>query len=242
MRYPVLFAAAAAVLATAVPACAAVLIQVDKSEQRMTVSVDGVPRYVWPVSTGKAGHATPTGTFKTFRMEEDHYSKEWDDAPMPHSIFFTTEGHAIHGSFDTKRLGTAASHGCVRLAPENAATLFSLVKQEGLLTTKVVLTGTAPSSAPAVAQRKPLRVAPQPDETTGSARDSNEVYYDPRTGTYARPNRQPVYAQEPAYAARPQEPVYGQRPAWGQRPSYDSAYGAPQYEQPRPRSLFPFFN
>ena len=58
-------------------------------------------------------------------MERDHYSKEWDDAPMPHSIFFTTRGHAIHGSFDTKRLGSPASHGCVRLAPANAKRLFS---------------------------------------------------------------------------------------------------------------------
>ena len=239
MRYPLLFAALAAVMAA--PASAAVLISVDKSEQRMTVSVDGVPRYVWPVSTGKAGHATPSGTFKAFRMEADHLSKEWDDAPMPHSIFFTTEGHAIHGSFDTKRLGTAASHGCVRLAPENAAVLFALVKQDGLLTTKVVLTGNAPASAPLVAQRKPPRAAPQPEQTVGYSQDNNEVYYDPRTGTYARPYRAPAYAQqERVYAPRPQEPVYD-RPTWGQQPSYNQGYGQPQYDQPR-RSPFPFFN
>ena len=64
----------------------------------MTVAVDGVERYHWPVSTGIPSHETPNGSFRTFRMEEDHYSKEFDDAPMPHSIFFTKIGHAIHGT------------------------------------------------------------------------------------------------------------------------------------------------
>lgn len=135
-----LFAAALAVAMTA-PAAAAVLVTVDKSAQRMTVAVDGVERYSWPVSTGKTGYFTPSGSYTAFRMEEDHKSKEWDDAPMPHSIFFTKLGHAIHGSFETKRLGTPASHGCVRIAPANAAKLFALVKQEGVTSTKVVITG-----------------------------------------------------------------------------------------------------
>src|SRR4051794_30882743 len=87
----------------AVPASANVLIWIDKSAQRMTVSVDGAPVYRWPVSTGMRGRETPAGSYKPFRMEAEHYSKEWDDAPMPHSIFFTQVGHAIHGS--THRLG-----------------------------------------------------------------------------------------------------------------------------------------
>ena len=95
---------------------AAVLVTIDKSAQLMTVEQDGRPLYQWPVSTGKAGYDTPNGKFKAFRMERDHFSKEWDDAPMPFSIFFTQKGHAIHGSYDVKRLGSPASHGCVRLA------------------------------------------------------------------------------------------------------------------------------
>ena len=71
----------------------------------MTVAVDGVSRYHWPVSTGSVACNAP-GTFRTFRMEEDHYSKEFDDAPMPHSIFFTKIGHAIHG---TDSEGSSAS-------------------------------------------------------------------------------------------------------------------------------------
>src|SRR5215470_18080291 len=97
-----------AFLATATLAASAdakVLITVDKSAQEMTVEVDGVPRWRWPVSTGMRGYATPSGSFTAFRMEEDHYSKEFDDAPMPNSIFFTKRGHAIHGYLDTRRIG-----------------------------------------------------------------------------------------------------------------------------------------
>jgi hypothetical protein len=131
---------ALAVLFTATSAKASILVTVDKSTQQMTVDVDGVRRWTWPMSTGLPGHDTPSGNFTAFRMEADHYSKEWDDAPMPHSIFFTNKGHAIHGSY-AGRLGNPASHGCVRLSPENATKLYALVEEQGLPSTKVVLTG-----------------------------------------------------------------------------------------------------
>ncbi len=116
-------------------------IVISKVSQKMTVKVDGDTEYVWPVSTGAARYETPSGTFRPFRMEAEHFSKEWDDAPMPHSIFFTGDGHAIHGSFHVKSLGRKASHGCVRLSPENAATLFTLVGEAGMSNTRVVLKG-----------------------------------------------------------------------------------------------------
>jgi L,D-transpeptidase catalytic domain len=116
-------------------------IVISKVSQKMTVKVDGDTEYVWPVSTGAAGYETPGGKFKPFRMEAEHFSKEWDDAPMPHSIFFTTRGHAIHGSYYVKSLGRRASHGCVRLAPDNAETLFNLVKEAGMSNTSVTLKG-----------------------------------------------------------------------------------------------------
>ena len=129
-------------LAWVAPASAAVVITIDKSAQRMSVVVDGVRKYYWPVSTGARGYTTPSGSYMTFRMEEEHFSEEWDDAPMPHSIFFTHEGHAIHGS--NSRLGVPLSHGCVRLSPQNAATLYKLVERKGLYTTRVVVTDRAP--------------------------------------------------------------------------------------------------
>lgn len=121
-----------------------VSIVVNKTTQRMTVTVDGQERYSWPVSTGMADYSTPTGAFTPSRMMKEHYSKEWDDAPMPYSIFFTDAGHAIHGSQAVGRLGSPASHGCVRLSPRNASTLFNLVLAEGISNTRIDITGVDP--------------------------------------------------------------------------------------------------
>jgi len=140
---------------------AKVAITVDKDNQQMTVAVDGVARYHWPVSTGIPSYETPNGSFRTFRMEEDHFSKEFDDAPMPHSIFFTKIGHAIHGTDSVNRLGSPASHGCVRLSRANASTLYALVQQQGVLNTTVTLTG---SSQVALARN------PRPRSNTAVAR------------------------------------------------------------------------
>jgi lipoprotein-anchoring transpeptidase ErfK/SrfK len=129
---------------TAEIAASVVLINIDKEKQRMTVFVDGVEQYDWPVSTGLRGYSTPSGTYTTRSMNEIWYSKQWDNAPMPHAVFFTKEGHAIHGTYEVKRLGKPASHGCVRLSRENAATLYALVGKIGLKNTQVVLAGVTP--------------------------------------------------------------------------------------------------
>jgi L,D-transpeptidase-like protein len=158
---------------------AGILITIDKVTQQMTVDIDGATRWIWPVSTGRAGYDTPAGSFRPFRLEEDHYSKEWDEAPMPHSIFFTFDGHAIHGSYETRRLGRPASHGCVRLAPKNAERLFTLVKREGLANARVVVL--EDRDAPVVANKRmpassaqteqqALRTLPIPAPAAGWAR------------------------------------------------------------------------
>jgi lipoprotein-anchoring transpeptidase ErfK/SrfK len=134
------FFAAVVILIALLPAAAGVVITIDKSAQRMTVAVDGANRWRWPVSTGARGYDTPNGSYTAFRMEKDYSSKEWDNAPMPNSIFFTQRGHAIHGSFD-RRLGKPVSHGCVRLSRGNAAKLYSLVESQGVTNTKVIVTG-----------------------------------------------------------------------------------------------------
>ncbi len=117
---------------SAMPASAAtILAKVSLSDQRMDVFVDGWPRYSWPVSTARKGYITPTGTFAAQRLAEVWYSRKYDNSPMPHSIFFKG-GYAIHGTEYVKRLGTPASHGCIRLHPDNAAELFSLVEENGM--------------------------------------------------------------------------------------------------------------
>jgi len=148
-----------------------VSITVDKNAQLMTVAVDGVQRYQWPVSTGNPSHETPNGTFRAFRMEADHFSKEFDDAPMPHSIFFTKVGHAIHGTESEGRLGTPVSHGCVRLSRANASTLYALVEKEGVLNTTVTLTG---SSQVALARN------PRTRANTAVARRDPDAQYAPQ--------------------------------------------------------------
>lgn len=117
------------------------IITINKVSQKMKVSLDGDMMYKWPVSTGAPGYDTPSGNFRPFRMEREHFSKEWDDAPMPYSIFFTAQGHAVHGSYHIKSLGRRASHGCVRLHPDNAAKLFALVQKTGMVNTAVVVKG-----------------------------------------------------------------------------------------------------
>jgi lipoprotein-anchoring transpeptidase ErfK/SrfK len=112
-------------------AAPAILIVVDKPTQTMTVTVNGQVRYRWRVSTGATRYSTPAGSYTPFRMERMHYSREWDNAGMPHAIFFTQRGHSIHGS-DHPGLGTAVSHGCVRLTLSNATTLYQLVKSVGM--------------------------------------------------------------------------------------------------------------
>jgi lipoprotein-anchoring transpeptidase ErfK/SrfK len=131
----------------------AVLVNIDKTNQKMTVFLDGIRKYEWPVSTGKAGYSTPSGTYTATSMNEIWYSKQWDNAPMPHSIFFMKDGHAIHATNDVRNLGSPASHGCVRLAPENAAALFALVAKNGMQNTQVVLTGSTPGGEFKVASK-----------------------------------------------------------------------------------------
>ena len=113
------------------PVSSSIVVNIDKTKQQMTVFLDGVERYNWPVSTGKSGYSTPSGTFTAMSMNEVWYSKEWDNAPMPHAIFFMKDGHAIHGSYEVKTLGKPVSHGCVRISPQNAATLYDLVAKTG---------------------------------------------------------------------------------------------------------------
>ena len=155
-----LTAATVAVLTLSQAAHADLLIQVDKSTQRMTVTVNGQQMYDWPVTTGGSGYDTPSGTFKPFRMEIDHYSDEYDNAPMPYSIFFTQTGNAIHGTYEQRNLGHAVSHGCVRLSVKNAAMLWELVKREKMANTKVVLSGAIPNAG-LVARSRPMPLTPR---------------------------------------------------------------------------------
>ena len=120
------------------PARADVVVQIEKSAQRMAVRVDGSARYSWPVSTGRSGYGTPSGVFNPQSMHRRYFSRKYYNSPMPNAIFFYY-GFAIHGTNDISRLGGPASHGCVRLHPSHAAALFALVQRNGSRNTRIVI-------------------------------------------------------------------------------------------------------
>jgi len=250
---------------------AKVFITVDKDAQMMTVAVDGVERYHWPVSTGNPSHETPNGSFRTFRMEEDHYSKEFDDAPMPHSIFFTKIGHAIHGTDSEGRLGTPVSHGCVRLSRAHASTLYALVEEQGVLNATVTLTGSSqvalariPRTRPnnAVARRDPAQQYDQQyqdDRQYGAAGEPVQLTPQPQLlpGRRSAPQVQAddgyIYpadgsSSDTRYPSpRSGRRVYDGQVYYQQQPAYDSRgyydpQSAPQVYAPRQRGLFGYQN
>jgi lipoprotein-anchoring transpeptidase ErfK/SrfK len=72
-----------------------------------------------PITSGRPGHLTPPGTFRVQFKDIDHKSKEFDDAPMPYSVFFNG-GIAFHqGSLSVK------SHGCIHLSLAAAKQYFN---------------------------------------------------------------------------------------------------------------------
>lgn len=115
-----------------------VLARISISSQTMTVYHEGRLLYTWPVSTAKAGKITPAGTFEPEFLSKNHRSRRYNNAPMPYAIFYDGN-YAIHGTDQIKRLGKPASHGCVRLHPDNAKILFQMVKAEGMENTSVVI-------------------------------------------------------------------------------------------------------
>ncbi len=194
-----------------------VLVDVDKSTQHMTVFVDGIEMYSWPVSTGMRGYSTPSGTYTASSMNKIWYSKQWDNAAMPHAIFFTKKGHAIHASNETKRLGTPASHGCVRLAPKNAAILYKLVEEKGLKNTQVVLTGVSPGGeSNVVSQRQRQPAYPEYPVRGRDGYYGRYGYYDEAPPVRRKRKRffQPYYEAPPA-----QQQQRGQK-RWFRPPGY----------------------
>lgn len=134
-----LFMVAAGVSHAAAKPPPEVVIIVDISSQSMSVDVNGWPYGRWKVSTARDGFYTPRGSWRPFKLKEMHYSKKYDNSPMPHSIFFLG-GYAIHATYYTKQLGSPASHGCVRLHPQNAARLYNLVEKHGVGATRITIT------------------------------------------------------------------------------------------------------
>jgi lipoprotein-anchoring transpeptidase ErfK/SrfK len=120
-----------------------VVATVSISQQKLFLNVTDnrgqTSRYVWNVSTGRTGYDTPMGTYHPTWLDANHKSAQYEDAPMPYAVFFV-DGVAIHGTEAVSRLGTRASHGCVRLDTSNAQAFFQLVEAYGKWNTTITVT------------------------------------------------------------------------------------------------------
>jgi hypothetical protein len=189
MRFVSALLAAAVLFGWQASAQALVRIHIDLSTQSMHVASSEGEEYDWPVSTGRPGYRTPTGAYRPQRMYVMIHSIKYENAPMPHAIFFSG-GYAIHGSYETGHLGRPASHGCVRLSPGHAAILFEMVKREGAA---ILITGAAPGRDYVVAARHRggQRLAARWRRRYGE----DETTYDPGVSPYEAPLR--VWSLEP---------------------------------------------
>ncbi len=124
------------------PVAPTLVASVDLTKQRMTVTENGHVKYVWKISSGRSGYRTPTGSYKPKWMSRMHYSRQYNNSPMPHSVFFH-KGYAVHATYYTKALGAPASHGCIRLAPASARKFYKLVQKHSMSRTRIKLHGVA---------------------------------------------------------------------------------------------------
>ena len=196
------------------------MINVSKSQQQLEVVVDGVATYRWPISSGRPGFATPSGTYRPIRLERQWYSHRYNMTPMPYSVFFH-RGYAVHGTMESRNLGRAVSHGCVRLRPDNAAVLFSLVRRHGAGNTKVVvMNGPLPGAPRVPPQGMPVaeaEKAPRPPANASVGRDQERP--GGRPGARARVTRNERFS----FARGDEARVLRAREAWLR--SLDRKYG-----------------
>jgi len=229
-------------------------LYVDKSSQNISVVQNGALLYVWPVSTGGDKFSTPNGVYMPERLERSWFSKAYYNAPMPHAIFFHN-GYAIHGSYDIARLGGPASHGCIRLHPQDAAMLFAMVEQEGPANTRIVIGGDG-LPIPEPRYRDPddqFRSAYLGDRGMGrgayppgpQTSPSSQMSQHPQTSPYSQMSQRPQtspysqMSQQPQTAPYPQAAPYSQMSQYPEMSPYSQMSRYPEmspYQQTAPYS------
>ncbi len=146
--------------ATNAAQAAVIDVNVDLSKQQMDVIVAGYREFTWNISSARKGYETPTGRFRVNWMTPMHYSEQYQYSPMPHSIFFH-EGFAIHATNEINRLGRPASHGCIRLSPENAKILYRLVELYGMSNVIIEVRNDMSAISAPTREHSPLRIFEQ---------------------------------------------------------------------------------
>lgn len=219
--------------------------QIDLGSQEMTVSEHGQVKYTWAISSGTSQHPTPRGTFHPQWTSKMWYSKKYDNAPMPNAVFISG-GVAIHATYATSMLGRPASHGCIRLAPANAAMFYKLVHQHGMTRTRVSVFGTPNWRSPAIASRQNRdgervgRTAERENASSGGSGGLGWLFGDdpkPAAPAYYQGGARKVYRRPPpppgyVYADQVRPRVYrsydGSKVYYVQRPrrAYYNGYSA----------------
>ncbi len=175
----------AAAPAKPLPPAITLTANINLTTQRMTVSVHGKPVHTWAISSGAHGFETPTGNFKPQWQSKLWYSRTYDNAPMPHAVFFN-DGIAVHATTSIGRLGSPASHGCIRLSPANAEKFYALVSRHGNVHTKIAVTGRGYTNEQIAARRSRDQIA-----------QANV-----RSNSFQQYNGQGYYANQPKQPAR----------------------------------------
>ena len=129
------------------------MILVSVPEQTMHVYRNGILIGRSSISTGTKGNATPGGVFSILEKKQEHYSKKYDNAPMPNMQRLTWTGIAMHSG---NLPGYPASHGCIRMPFDFSQLLFRATSKGG---TVVVGDGKVP--VPHLASNPGLLLAPK---------------------------------------------------------------------------------
>ena len=181
-------------------------VAIDLTSQKMTVTENGGGSYKWSISSGRTGYLTPKGTFRPVWMSKMWYSRKYDYAPMPHAIFFHG-GAAIHGTDSVYALGRPASHGCVRLSPSNAASLYRMVTKHGKQKTQITVFGTPKQSAPVASNdegnRRPRTTLRSFEDGPSWDEDDDDMPPVPRRGVYSDRGYDEEYDEQPRYRSPP---------------------------------------
>lgn len=165
---------------------------IDLAQQTMVVSEYGSVKYSWPISSGTAEFPTPRGSFRPQWVAKMWYSRKYDNAPMPNAVFING-GVAVHATQHVSRLGTAASHGCIRLAPTNAKTFYNLVAKHGMKATRVSIYGTPKWRSPDIASR---------NDDTRQRRYAQREESSSNFWFWEKPKFKPASAYDPGFTKR----------------------------------------
>jgi lipoprotein-anchoring transpeptidase ErfK/SrfK len=133
--------------ARAAPAPIPLTLAANLSARTLAVQRGGSAIATYQVAIGDPRHRTPTGTY---RIRKIVWNPRWVPPKSPWArgktpkppghpenpmkvvkIFFKEPTYYIHGTGDLRSLGDAASHGCLRMDPQDAAQVARWLMEHG---------------------------------------------------------------------------------------------------------------